>query len=106
MSADDALVFVTGGFVEQWRSDDRFIELASVDPRSAEELVEYEYLRSDLIVDLKASRLDDLVPLVDTNLFVLNIDQRISVTARALIARMIRVGQETAVFLGPPGTSV
>ncbi|NKB39987.1 MAG: hypothetical protein GKR86_02830 [Ilumatobacter sp.] len=106
LSADDALVFVTGGFVEQWRSDDRFIELASVDPRSAEELVEYEYLRSDLIVDLKASRLDDLVPLVDTNLFVLNIDQRISVTARALIARMIRVGQETAVFLGPPGTSV
>ena len=105
-TADDALVLVTGGFVEQWRADDRFIELASVDPRSAEELMEYENLRSDVIADLEVNGFDDLVPLVDTNLFGLNIDQRISATSRALSARMIKLGQETAVFLGPPGTAV
>jgi hypothetical protein len=105
-TADDALVLVTGGFVEQWRADGRFIELATVDPRSAEELVEYENLRSELIADLEADGLAELVPMVDTNLFGLNIDQRISATARALSARMIRLGQETAVFLGPPGTAV
>ncbi len=103
--ADDALVFVTGGFVEQWRADDRFVELATVDPRSAEELVEYGRLRTDLVADLEATGLADLVPLVDTNLFGLNIDQRISDTTRVLSARMIRLGQETAVFLGPPGTA-
>ena len=36
-AADDALVFVTGGFVEDWRADDRFVEVATVDPRSAAE---------------------------------------------------------------------
>ena len=46
------------------------------------------------------------MPLVDTNLFGLNIDQRISDTTRSLSAQMIRLGQETAVFLGPPGTAV
>jgi hypothetical protein len=105
-AADAALVFVTGGFVEDWRADDRFVEVATVDPRSDEERAEYDRLRSELISDLAATGVDDLVPLVDTNLFGLNIDQRISDTTRTLSARMIRLGQETSVFLGPPGTAV
>ena len=32
-TADAALVFVTGGFVEDWRADDRFVELATRRPR-------------------------------------------------------------------------
>jgi hypothetical protein len=105
-TADAAIVFVTGGFVDDWRADDRFVEVATIDPRSDEELAGYERLREELIADLEATGLDDLVPLVDTNLFGLNIDQRISGTARTLSARMIRLGQETAVFLGPPGTAL
>ena len=105
-TADEAIVFVTGGFVEDWRADDRFVEVATVDPRTDEELAEYAQLRTELIADLDTAGLDDLVPLVDTNLFGLNIDQRISATARTLSARLIRLGQETAVFLGPPGTAV
>lgn len=105
-AADAALVFVTGGFVEDWRADDRFVEVATVDPRSAAELADFDRLRAELIADLEATGLDDLVPLVDTNLFGLNIDQRISDTTRSLSAQMIRLGQETAVFLGPPGTAV
>jgi hypothetical protein len=101
-SADEALVFVTGGFVEEWRADDRFAEVASVDPRTTEERAEFDALRADLIDDLVASGLDDLVPLVDTNLFGLNIDQRISEASTVISARMIRLGQETAVFIGPP----
>jgi hypothetical protein len=105
-TADDAIVFVTGGFVEVWRADDRFVEVASVDPRSPEQLAEYERLRGELIADLEVTGLDDLVPLVDTNLFGLNIDQRISDTTRVISARMIRLGQETTVFIGPPGTAL
>ena len=85
-------------------ADDRFIELASVDPRTTDELAEFERWRAELIADLEADGLVDLLPLVDTNLFGLNIDQRISDTARTFSADLIRLGQETAVFLGPPGT--
>lgn len=100
--ADHAVVLVTGEFVADWRADERFTEVAAVDPRTPEELAEYEQLREDLIADLVAAGLDELVPVVDSNLFGLNIDLRISVDARAASARMIRLGQETAVFLGPP----
>ena len=55
-TADSALVFVTGGFVEQWRADDRFVELATVDPRSPDELVEFERLRAQLIAELETQR--------------------------------------------------
>lgn len=103
-TADDAIILVTGGFVEQWRADERFVELATVDPRGPDEVVEFERLRSELIADLEATGLDDLIPLVDTNLFLLDIDQRISESTRRLTGRMIRLGQETAVFLGPPDT--
>ena len=105
-AADAAIVFVTGGFVEDWRADGRFIEVATADPRTAEELAEYARLRTELIADLEATGLDDLLPEVDTNLFGVRIDQRISENARILSTRLIRLGQETAVFLGPPGTAV
>lgn len=97
------ILFATGGFVDKWREDPRVIEVATVDPRDAEELAEFERLRSALIADLRADGLDDLVELVDVNLFGVNIDQRISTEARTLSARLIRLGQETAVFIGPPG---
>ena len=104
-AADAALVFVTGGFVDEWRDDPRFVELVSVDPRSPDERGEFDGLRTELIADLTANGLDDLVSGVDDNLFGVNIDQRISATARTASARMIRLGQETAVFLGPPAAA-
>lgn len=99
------LVFATGGFVEQWRADDRVVEIAFVEPRSRDDLALYDELSSELISLLEADGLDDLVPLMDTNLFGINIDLRISNTARVISSELIRLGQETAVFIGPPGVS-
>jgi len=104
--ADAAIVFVTGVFVDDWRADDRFVEVATIDPRDPDQLIEYEALRTELLVDLTATGLDDLIPLVDTNLYGVRVDQRISETARALSKIMIRLGQETSVFLGPPDAVV
>lgn len=99
------LVFATGGFVEQWRDDDRVVEIAFVEPRSREDLALYDDLSNQLISLLEADGLDDLIPLMDTNLFGINIDLRISNTARVISSELIRLGQETAVFIGPPGVS-
>ncbi|MFN3254243.1 MAG: hypothetical protein ACE37B_00975 [Ilumatobacter sp.] len=99
------VIFATGGFVDVWRADERVVEVVAVEPRDAEELAEYETLRDDLIDDLEANGLSELVDDVDTNLFGLNVDLRISADARAISGRMIDLGQQTAVFIGPPGVT-
>jgi hypothetical protein len=99
------VIFATGGFVEQWRDDDRVVEVAFVEPRSASDLAEYEALRNQLTAALDADGLDDLIPLIETNLFGLNVDLRISAEARLVSGEMIRLGQQTAVFIGPPGVT-
>jgi hypothetical protein len=99
------VIFATGGFVDQWRADDRVVEVAFSEPRSDAEQADYDDLTNQLIAALEADGLDDLVPLIDTNLFGLNVDLRISNEARTISGQMIRLGQQTAVFIGPPGVT-
>ncbi len=99
------VIWATGGFVDSWRADDRVEEVASYDPRSTEEREEYEELRSALIADLEATGLDDLVADADTDLFSMYLDPRLSLESQARIVRMLYLGQETAVFIGPPGVT-
>ena len=100
------VVFATGGFVDDWRADDRVIEVATVDPRTAREREQFDRLRLDLLDELRADGLDDLVDQVDLNLFGVYLDPRLSDTARDASTLMISLGQETAVFVGPPGVTL
>lgn len=97
------VILVTGSFVEQLRADRRVVEVASVDPRSADERAEYDERRRTLIELLRADGLDDLVPLVDSNLFGVGVDLRMSDAGAKLVNRLLYLGQETAVFIGAPG---
>lgn len=98
---DRRIVFVSGGFIDEWRADPDFTEVALVDPRTDEERARYEELRTTLVTDLTDDGLTDLLDLVDTNLFALTIDPRISPTAQETTVQMLRIGQQAAVFLGP-----
>lgn len=103
-SATAEVVFATGVNVAAWRDRDEAVEIAWFEPRSAEELAEYERLRGEVIAELEAEGLDDVVALVDTNLFGASLDARVPVATEQKMARMLVLGQETAVFLAPPGT--
>lgn len=108
MSPDDATVGVhlaTGIRVEEWRARPDAVEVAVVEPRSPVELAEYDALRSTAIDELRSAGLDELVDLVDSNLFLVSNDPRVSRTAAEAMARMLILGQETAVFFVPPGTA-
>jgi hypothetical protein len=96
----------TGRYVEAWRAVPDAVEVAYVEPRNAAERAEFSQLRSDLIDDLRSDGLGDLVPMVDDNLFGLSIDERISDRAERWTARMVRLGESTAVFVTPPGVAL
>jgi hypothetical protein len=100
------VVLATGVFVERWRDVPDAVEVTYVEPRSSAERAEFSRLRSVVIDDLRAHGLDDVVPNVDANLFGASIDERISDQAERWLARMIVLGEPTAVFVVPPGTSL
>jgi hypothetical protein len=94
----------TGFHVERWRQRPEAIEVAFVEPRSAEELDEYARLREVAVGGLEEAGLDELVGLVDTNLFLVSNDVRVPASAARAMARMLILGQETAVFMIPADT--
>jgi hypothetical protein len=96
----------TGRYVDAWRAVPDAVEVAYVEPRNAAERAEFSRLRSDVIDDLRSDGLGDLVPMVDDNLFGLSIDERISDRAERWTARMLRLGEPTAVFVTPPGVAL
>jgi hypothetical protein len=104
---DDAtaqIVFATGANVDRWRDQPDALEVAYVDPRDASQQAEFARLRTVVIDELRADRLDDLVPLVDGNLFGASIDERVPGHAQRLMTRMLELGDRTAVFIAPPNT--
>ncbi|MEX2625596.1 MAG: hypothetical protein WD225_01865 [Ilumatobacteraceae bacterium] len=103
--ADVGVHLATGIFVDQWRARDDATQVASVEPRTPAELDEYAALRRDVLDELQSDGLDDLVELVDSNLFLVSNDERVSPTAADAMAKMLVLGQETAVFLVPPGAA-
>ena len=76
--------------------------VAEYDPRTAEQREEYADVRAGFIERLQGEGLDDLVPLVDTNLFGISIDTRVSEADHADLARLIEIGQPMTVFIAPP----
>lgn len=99
------LHLTTGVYVEFWRANPDAVEIATVEPRSPEELVEYAELESELTAGLAELGLDDLIPMIGTNLFGVQIDTRVPPALQELTNRMLELGQVTAVFVLPPGTT-
>lgn len=99
------VILATGRFVDEWRNDPRVVEVAEVDLRTAAELQEFSDVRQELLDDLRAEGLDDLESFVDSNLFGLLVDSRVSVRGQFLVDRLLLLGQQVAVFVGPPGVA-
>ena len=96
-----AVVFATGQNIAQWRQVPGALEVAHVEPRDAAARAEFAELRATVIDDLRSDGLEDLVPLVDGNLFAVSIDERVSGLARGSTARMLELGEPTAVLIAP-----
>ena len=97
----------TGAYLDRWRSEPRAIEVATYEPRSDAQLEEFEQLRAELLdglaeLPIDADLLDALVTAVDFNLFSVQIDPAVPAELQQTVDRMLKLGQETAVFLVSP----
>jgi hypothetical protein len=103
--ANAVIVLASGSHIDEWRNYPGSVEVTVVDPRSPEELTEYEQLRTEAINQLEALGLDDVVPAVDGNLFGASIDLRVPRSTQDLLNRMLQLGGPEAIFLLPQGTT-
>jgi len=93
----------TGSYIEEWRQRADAVEVAYVDSRTEAEVAEYDARRDEALAGLRAAGLDDLVDLVDTNLFGASLDPRLPADVQSAMARMLIIGQPAAVFIAPMG---
>ena len=59
-------------------------------------------MRARLVDRLEADGAADLVPLVDTNLFGMSVDPRLTAADQSDLSRLIELGQPMVVFIAPP----
>lgn len=95
----------TGLYIEQWRAMPDVVEVATFDLRSDAERVEYDRLVAELIIDLGNLGLDDLIAMIDTNLFGVQVDARVPEPQRKVVNHLLEMGLPTAVFIAPPGVT-
>jgi hypothetical protein len=75
-----------------------------IDPRDEGELAEYARIEADVRDALVQSGADDLVPLLETNLFGVQLDPRVPVDVQQQVNRLLELGTPTAVFIVPVGS--
>lgn len=101
---DDATSYVhlaNGFFLDQFRANPEAEEIAYFDPRSPAQRARYDELRTDVVADLRRTGNDEVIGLVDRNLFAAAIDPRVPADTQAKITEMHDLGLPTAVFVGP-----
>ena len=97
--------FATGVYIDEWRAKPGVVEVAFIDPRNTEAQATYESLRTMVKAKLSDLGRDDLAVKLDSNLFGVQLDSAVPRSINVLIDRMLQLGQPTAVFIAPPGTS-
>jgi hypothetical protein len=105
LSAGDATAVVhlaVGGDIQTWRAKPGARQLAYFDPRSAEQRLEYQRIRAQVIADLQAAGFADQVPAVDTNQIGVSLNQSVPPGIRNQLSELNNLGLPIAVFLAPP----
>jgi hypothetical protein len=101
-AADAQIHLATGSYIDRWRAVPDAVEVATYDPRTDAQRAEFARVHQAFITRLTAEGLNELVPLVDSNLFGISTDVRLSAADQADLSTLIAIGQPMAVFIAPP----
>jgi hypothetical protein len=105
-NATAVVQFATGSYIQHWRDTPTAVEVANKDLRTPGERAEFDRLHAELTASLQALALDDLVELIDVNLFGVQLDPRVPPRLQRTVNRMLEIGEPTAVFIVPPDAYV
>ncbi|MGD9999117.1 MAG: hypothetical protein AB7U39_19535 [Ilumatobacteraceae bacterium] len=96
--------FATGSYIDFVATLPGSALVTIYDPRSPDEMVESTSLRAAIVDELTTAGLGDLVPVLDTNMFGVQVDARVAPVVQRMVDRLLHLGGPTAVFILPPGS--
>ena len=102
---DAEVHLVTGDFIEEWRTRDGYVEVATVDVRTEEERARFEELESRVLLRMEELGRSDLIPVVKENLFDALIEPGLPQDVVHQMEEMLLLFKPVAVFIAPPGSS-
>lgn len=102
---DAEVHIVSGGYIEQWRARDGYVEVATADPRTAEEAAEFDRLRRDVMERFDELGRGDLAEILDLNLFGVSLDPDLPDDVVDDLGRMLVLTSPVAVFIAPAGST-
>ena len=100
------LRLATGSKVDAVATLPGAVEVARVDPRDDAGRARFATLHQEVTDALTADGLVDLVPMLDENLFGLQLDARVSPAIQTAVNEMLQLGDVTAVFVLPAATPI
>jgi len=102
---DAELQFVSGEYIDQARARDGFVEVAHADVRTDAERRRFGELHDRVLARLAEIGREDLVAMVDGNLFGASLEPDLPRDIVDDMSEMLLLGEPVAVFLAPPGSA-
>lgn len=102
---DAEIHLVTGQFIDVWRSNPDYVEIAFLDPRTTGERDRFEQLRGHVFERLDEIGRGDLIAGVDENIFRTSLTPGLPGDIVDDLDEMLRLGDPVAVFVAPPGST-
>jgi hypothetical protein len=100
-AASAVIHFSVGPDIATWQGKANVRQVGYFDPRSPSERREYDRLHAQIVSELQADGLSQLIPGVDGDLFATTLDPRLSTPVRRQLARLSDLGVPAAVFIAP-----
>jgi len=102
VDATAQVVLASGPFVDELRADPTAVEVAHVDLRTEADRRRAASLLEDAEGALRELGLDDVVEILDANLFGAAVDPRVPDEVRRQLDEVLAIGGPTSVFVLPP----
>jgi hypothetical protein len=102
--ATTQLRLATGRYIAEVAALPGAVQVAFHDPRTPADIARGEQLAQQVRTSLIAAGLEELVPMIDDNLFGLQLDPRVPAEVQEMVDELLRLGVPTAVFVLPPET--
>lgn len=102
---DAEVHIVSGAFIDEWRERPGYVEVITADPRSADEVAEFNRTRESVLQRFDELGRNDLIDILDINLFGTSLDPDLPDDVLDDLARMLVLTAPVAVFIAPPGST-
>ena len=102
---DAEVHIVSGAYIDEWRARPGYVEVAFADPRTPDEVADFDRLRTRVLERFEELGRSDLAEILDINLFGVSLDPDLPDDVIDDLGDMLVLTSPVAVFIAPVGST-